>query len=93
MLSPTVAPGRVTITAQRSDGSLRMLIEDDGVGLAGSPPNPAGFGRSLVEMVVRQLRGVVVWSDVSPGTRVEITVPLDAISLRDAAAATQWAPR
>lgn len=90
---PDSRPGRVTITAQRSDGSLRMLIEDDGVGLAGSPPNPAGFGRSLVEMVVRQLRGVVVWSDVSPGTRVEITVPLDAISLRDAAAATQWAPR
>nr|WP_264051373.1 histidine kinase dimerization/phosphoacceptor domain -containing protein [Methylobacterium sp. FF17] len=90
---PNSRPGRVTITAQRSDGSLRMLIEDDGVGLAGSPPNPAGFGRSLVEMVVRQLRGVVVWSDVSPGTRVEITVPLDAISLRDAAAATQWAPR
>lgn len=94
---PDSRPGRVTITAQRSDQSLRMLIEDDGVGMARGVPNPAGFGRSLVEMVVRQLRGVIAWSDVSPGTRVEITVPLDAISLQSAlaerAGGAEWAAR
>jgi PAS domain S-box-containing protein len=92
---PDSRPGRVTITAQRSDQSLRMLIEDDGVGMAGGTPNPAGFGRSLVEMVVRQLRGAIVWSDTAPGTRVEITVPLDAISLQNAiaerAGGAEWA--
>ncbi|KQP96700.1 MULTISPECIES: PAS domain-containing protein [unclassified Methylobacterium] len=94
---PGSRPGRITITAQRSAGGLRMLIEDDGIGMASGTPNPAGFGRSLVEMVVRQLRGVIAWSDVSPGTRVEITVPLDAISLQsvmsDRAAEPDWASR
>lgn len=92
---PDSRPGRITITAQRSEDGLRMLIEDDGVGLAGGTPNPAGFGRSLVEMVVRQLRGVIAWSDVAPGTRVEIVVPLDAISLQsaitDRAPGPEWA--
>jgi len=82
---PDNRAGRVSITAQRRDGALHMLIADDGVGLSAATPNPAGFGRSLVEMVVRQLRGTIAWSETAPGTRVEITVPLDAISLRDAA--------
>ena len=94
---PDSRPGRVTITAQRSDGGLRMLIEDDGIGISAGTPNPAGFGRALVEMVVRQLRGVIVWSDGGPGTRVEITVPLDAVSRQEAAAdgsaGTGWTPK
>jgi len=93
---PDSRAGRITITAQRSDEGLRMLIQDDGIGLAGGKPNPAGFGRSLVEMVVRQLRGVIVWSDVAPGTRVEITVPLDAVSLRtgtERVAEAEWTTR
>ncbi|MET3691463.1 PAS domain S-box-containing protein [Methylobacterium goesingense] len=93
---PDSRAGRITITAQRSDEGLRMLIQDDGIGLAGGKPNPAGFGRSLVEMVVRQLRGVIVWSDVAPGTRVEITVPLDAVSLRtgtERAPEAEWTTR
>jgi len=47
-------------------------------------------------MVVRQLRGVIVWSDVAPGTRVEITVPLDAVSLRtgtERVAEAEWTTR
>ncbi|KQU00012.1 PAS sensor protein [Methylobacterium sp. Leaf469] len=93
---PDNRAGRVSITARRRDGALHMLIEDDGVGLAAAIPNPAGFGRSLVEMVVRQLRGTIAWSETTPGTRVEISVPLDAISLREAADTTaeelpQWA--
>lgn len=74
-----------------------MLIEDDGIGISAGTPNPAGFGRALVEMVVRQLRGVIVWSDVAPGTRVEIVVPLDAVSRQEAATddgtGTGWTPR
>lgn len=89
---PDNRPGRVTITATRCPDGLRMLIEDDGVGLSAGIPNPGGFGRSLVEMVVRQLRGVIRWDETSPGTRVEITVPLDAISLQDVAMKTDPAP-
>ncbi|WP_244031235.1 histidine kinase dimerization/phosphoacceptor domain -containing protein [Methylobacterium sp. J-090] len=81
---PDNRAGRVSITARRRDGALHMLIEDDGVGLSATVPNPAGFGRSLVEMVVRQLRGTIAWSETAPGTRVEINVPLDAVSLSEA---------
>ena len=44
--------------------------------MASAPDNPAGFGRTLVEMVVRQLRGNLEWSDAGPGTRIAITIPL-----------------
>lgn len=73
--------GRVAITAQREGPLLRILIEDDGVGMPGDRPagedQAAGFGRSLVEMVVRQLRGQIAWHDAGPGTRVEVGIPLE----------------
>jgi PAS domain S-box-containing protein len=74
---PNGRSGRVSITAKRDDGGLRLLIQDDGIGIAAGPVNPAGFGHSLVEMVVRQLRGTIAWNEAYPGTRVEITIPLD----------------
>ncbi|GBU18917.1 signal transduction histidine kinase [Methylobacterium sp.] len=68
--------GRVTIEARRQAEALHITIGDDGVGLGSAAPNPAGFGRSLVEMVVRQLRGAIAWHENAPGTRVEIRIPL-----------------
>lgn len=70
--------GRVGITARRTDRGMHLTIEDDGVGLDAGPANPAGFGRNLVEMVVRQLRGTITWQDRAPGTSVEIEIPLEA---------------
>jgi two-component sensor histidine kinase len=81
---PDNREGRVSITARRSETGLRILIEDDGIGLAAGVPNPAGFGRSLVEMVVRQLRGAITWHEIAPGTRVEITIPLEPDDPQDA---------
>ncbi|WP_336489861.1 PAS domain-containing protein [Methylobacterium nigriterrae] len=74
---PDGRAGRVCIAAHRDDGGLRLLIEDDGIGLPAGAGNPAGFGRNLVEMVVRQLRGTIAWQPAAPGTRVEISIPLD----------------
>jgi len=68
--------GRLTVDGRREDDMLVLVVADDGIGLGTAPPNPAGFGRSLVEMVVRQLRGSIAWSEGAPGTRVEIRVPL-----------------
>ena len=76
---PDNREGRVTISARRCESGMRVLIEDDGIGLSASEPNPAGFGRSLVEMVVKQLRGVIAWHETNPGTRVEIIIPLEPV--------------
>jgi PAS domain S-box-containing protein len=78
---PDNREGRLTISARRRDGGLNIRIEDDGVGISAGVPNPAGFGRSLVDMVVRQLRGTIDWDEHGPGTRVEIKIPLDAATL------------
>ena len=75
---PGARAGRVSITAQRTGTGMRLSIRDDGVGLDGAVPNPSGFGRNLVEMVVRQLRGTIAWGDAAPGTAVEIAIPLHA---------------
>ena len=74
---PEGRPGRVVITARRGETGMHLSIADDGVGVDAGPVNPAGFGRNLVEMVVRQLRGTIVWRDGAPGTCVEIHVPLE----------------
>ena len=73
---PDEREGRVHIRAKRTEDGMSLVIEDDGVGLNGDA-NPSGFGRSLVEMVVRQLRGTVGYADAEPGTRVSIAIPLD----------------
>ena len=73
---PEGRAGRLSLIGRREDDTLVLVIADDGVGLAAAPPNPAGFGRTLVDMVVRQLRGSIAWFDGAPGTRVEIRVPL-----------------
>ncbi|OHV16312.1 PAS sensor protein [Methylorubrum extorquens] len=73
---PEARRGRVAIEAHRFEAGMRLVIQDDGIGMAAVPSNPAGFGRTLVEMVVRQLRGTLEWSDAGPGTRITITIPL-----------------
>ncbi|MFY9290577.1 MAG: histidine kinase dimerization/phosphoacceptor domain -containing protein [Methylorubrum rhodinum] len=80
---PGAQAGRVRVSARRASETIKteileLVVEDDGIGLSAGQPNPAGFGRMLVEMVVRQLRGTIAWSDAAPGTRVAIRVPLTA---------------
>lgn len=73
---PNERAGRISIAARRHEDEMRLVIEDDGVGLDTGRPNPAAFGRVLVDMAVRQLQGRVRYLDAQPGTRVEITLPL-----------------
>ena len=77
---PGEREGRGSVGGRRTDGGMHMTIRDDGVGVAAAAPNPAGFGRNLVEMVVRQMRGTIAWADAGPGTNVEIDIPLHASS-------------
>ncbi len=75
---PTGRPGRVSITARRTEVGMGVEICDDGVGFDATVPEVSGFGRSLVEMVAKQLRGTVRWLPQASGTRVDIAIPLRA---------------
>ena len=75
---PDGRSGYLSIRARLEDGALRLAVEDNGIGIAAGTPNPEGFGRTLVEMLVRQMRGSIAWDDLHTGTRAAITIPLDA---------------
>ncbi len=67
--------GRLFIAVTMA-GGLRIVVEDDGVGLARHNSSDEGFGKTLIDMLVRQLRGTMVWEDARPGTRAVVVVPL-----------------
>nr|WP_280948420.1 PAS domain-containing protein [Methylobacterium tarhaniae] len=73
---PDERRGRVAITARAEDEHLILDIRDDGVGLAAQPDNPEGFGRDLVGMLVRQLRGSLTFEELNPGTHAHVVLPL-----------------
>ncbi|WP_342587195.1 PAS domain-containing protein [Methylobacterium terrae] len=68
--------GRVAITARAEGERLVLEVSDDGVGLPAEHGNPEGFGRDLVGMLVRQMRGTLAFEDRAPGTRAHIALPL-----------------
>ncbi|MGX7704586.1 PAS domain-containing protein [Methylobacterium sp. Gmos1] len=73
---PGERSGHVAITARVDDGRLVLDVRDDGVGMSTQPDNPEGFGRDLVGMLVRQLRGSLAFEDLDPGTRAHVVLPL-----------------
>lgn len=74
---PDERTGRVLIAVRREEAAVHLMVEDDGVGREVQEGAP-GFGRALVEMVVRQMRGTLTYEPSEPGTRVTVTVPLNA---------------
>jgi PAS domain S-box-containing protein len=70
--------GRLTIQVGRIEKKLQILIEDDGIGLRHAPAPEGSFGRTLINMLVQQLKGQLTWRDIEPGTRAEIVMPVDA---------------
>jgi PAS domain S-box-containing protein len=74
---PEGRSGRLSVSGRRSGSDLCLVVQDDGVGIAGGAPSEEGFGKTLIDMLVRQLRGTIAWDDTSPGTRVTLTMPLD----------------
>jgi PAS domain S-box-containing protein len=74
--------GRVRVQLTRLGGDLRIVIEDDGIGINRSAPTGDGFGKTLIDMLARQLKAHIDWSDTRPGTRAVVTMPLDAEEAR-----------
>jgi two-component sensor histidine kinase len=67
--------GRLRVSA-KLDGGLRIAVEDDGIGLADHTSSKEAFGKDLIDMLARQLRGAVAWEDAAPGTRAVLVMPL-----------------
>jgi PAS domain S-box-containing protein len=74
---PDGRAGRLSVKATKPGDRLRIVIEDDGIGLEDGTPPDGEFGRTLIDMLVRQLRAQIAWENADPGTRVCVTIPLD----------------
>ena len=75
------APGSIRLDVERSDGRLRVTVEDDGAGL---PPDfdaetSGGLGLSIVRTLVESELGGMLEIGPGPdaGTRARIDVPLE----------------
>lgn len=73
-------PGQIVVAAEQSQDNLRIKIADDGIGMPTTSANGGTFGRTLIETLSRQLRGLLTQADGKPGTVVEIVVPLSSVS-------------
>ena len=67
--------GRVSMTA-KWDGALHIVVEDRGIGLENHASSDESFGKTLIDMLVRQLRATMAWEDAAPGTRAVLVIPL-----------------
>jgi two-component sensor histidine kinase len=79
---PNGREGQLTIAIGRVENGVKIAVEDDGVGLDYSPAPEGSFGKTLIAMLVHQLKGQLTWHDMKPGTRAEIVMPVDAEETR-----------
>lgn len=70
--------GQLTIQVERVEKTLKIIVQDDGIGLRDAPVPEGSFGKTLINMLVQQLRGRLTWRDLEPGTQAEILMPVDA---------------
>jgi two-component sensor histidine kinase len=69
--------GALRIKFVKSDRCCRIEIRDDGVGMGETTDRRDGFGRTIVDLLSRQLEAQVIWSDAQPGVKVEVELPVD----------------
>jgi two-component system, LytTR family, sensor kinase len=79
-ISQMLDPGKITISAQRSDDELTIVIEDS-AGLYKPLPNGDGLGMNLVDRRIKirygAAYGIEVSCEAEHWTRVAIRVPVD----------------
>jgi PAS domain S-box-containing protein len=72
---PSGRAGDLRVSIIPGTASHEISIEDNGVGMTGSTSRGTGFGRTLIETLIRQLHATIEWLPASPGTRVRIMLP------------------
>jgi two-component sensor histidine kinase len=66
--------GTVTVLLEHVDAKLRLLVADDGIGMASDRPE-GGLGSRLIDAFVRQLKGKAKVDTGPEGTRTIIEMP------------------
>jgi two-component sensor histidine kinase len=74
---PDGREGRVVIELSRRNGSYCIAVTDNGVGADFSQPRPDAAGCYIVQLLARQLRAEVEWTDAAPGVRAAVTLPMN----------------
>lgn len=73
---PPGKPGDIKVSIRPDPKTCEIAIEDNGVGMGASRAQGSGFGTTLIETLLQQLRATIEWTPASPGTRVRIVLPL-----------------
>lgn len=64
--------GTVVLSLRRDDTGYHIHISDDGVGRGEHKP---GFGSTIIDLLGRQLKATLNYSDAAPGAAVHIRIP------------------
>lgn len=73
---PEGGEGRIRVALQRLPGAMALVVSDRGVGMPEDTP-ATGFGMTVAQLMVQQLRGRLEVEATSPGVRVTVTLPLE----------------
>jgi len=73
---PEGRKGKISITGAKDESTIRIIVQDDGVGIPSSIDwkNSPSFGLRLVNSLVEQLQGTIEL-DRSAGTKYTLTIP------------------
>jgi LytS/YehU family sensor histidine kinase len=86
-IAPRESGGSVAVHADEANGRLRVIVEDDGVGMGNAPPAQSGSGLGLggVQSRLAHLYGTDHRLDITPcspsGTRITIEIPYRTASV------------
>jgi len=74
---PDNRQGTLTVNFEQINGSVKLIIGDDGIGVSQGQPTGESFGLKMVHTLTRQLEGELK-VERTAGTRYEITFPYQA---------------
>ena len=73
-------PGRLSVSVRPEGSYVAIRITDNGRGMPEQPLRTGSFGKRLIENLARQLAASIAWQPASPGTKVELRLPVASMS-------------
>jgi two-component sensor histidine kinase len=68
-------PGPIDVSLAQSSSGLRIIVEDQGAGIA-AEPSKSGLGSELIRGLIEQLEGEIKVGTSTRGTSIVLSVPL-----------------